>query len=49
VYHGSKVYPCLYSFILALQLLAKEQKFSKALADKYHEKILAEFRSEKNI
>jgi len=43
VYHGSTVYPCLYSFILAPAASGKGVlKFSKALADKYHEKILAE-------
>jgi hypothetical protein len=43
VYHGSKVYPCLYSFILAPAASGKGAlKFSKALADKYHEKTLAE-------
>lgn len=43
VYHGSKVYPCLYSFILAPAASGKGVlKFSKALADKYHEKTLAE-------
>ena len=43
VYHGSTVYPCLYSFILAPAASGKGAlKFSKALADKYHEKILAE-------
>lgn len=44
LYHGSKVYPCLYSFILAPAASGKGVlKFSKALADKYHEKTLAEF------
>lgn len=43
VYHGSTVYPCLYSFILAPAASGKGVlKFSKALADKYHDKILAE-------
>jgi len=43
VYHGCRVYPCLYSFILAPAASGKGVlKFSKALADKYHEKILAE-------
>lgn len=43
VYHGSTVYPCLYSFILAPAASGKGVlKFSKSLADKYHEKILAE-------
>jgi hypothetical protein len=42
------IYPCLYSFILAPAASGKGAlKFSKALADKYHEKILAEFRRRK--
>jgi hypothetical protein len=41
VYSGSVVYPSLYSFILAPAASGKGAlKFAKALADKYHDKIL---------
>ena len=42
VYSGSVVYPSLFSFILAPAASGKGAlKFAKALADKYHSKVLA--------
>jgi hypothetical protein len=43
VYSGSVVYPSLFSFILAPAASGKGAlKFAKALADKYHDKMVAE-------
>ena len=45
VYSGSTVYPSLFSFILAPAASGKGAlKYAKALADKYHDKLIAESR-----
>ncbi len=49
VYGGSVVYPSLFSFILAPAASGKGAlKFAKALADKYHDKTIAESIDAKN-
>jgi hypothetical protein len=49
VYSGSIVYPSLFSFILAPAASGKGAlKFAKALADKYHDKTIAESIDAKN-
>lgn len=49
IYSGSKVFPSLFSFILAPAASGKGSlKFAKTLADKYHYKTLAQSKEEKN-
>tara|TARA_R110002033_G_scaffold169432_1_gene210189 strand:- start:10685 stop:12943 length:2259 start_codon:yes stop_codon:yes gene_type:complete len=48
VYSGNTIYPSLFSFVLAPAASGKGAlKFAKALADKYHDKTLAESLEEK--
>ncbi|MGZ9676146.1 DUF3987 domain-containing protein [Flavobacterium sp. GNP001] len=48
LYSGNVVFPSLFSFILAPAASGKGAlKFAKALADKYHDAVLAESRAEK--
>lgn len=43
IYGGSVVYPCLFSFVLAPAASGKGAlKYAKNLADKYHDRVLAE-------
>jgi hypothetical protein len=43
------VYPVIFVYFSSCSFWQRSIKISKALADKYHEKILAEFRRRKNI
>lgn len=50
IYNGSEVFPNLYSFVLAPSASGKGTfKFAKALADKYHERVLLQSRKEKEL